>query len=259
MASTTTLRWRRSAAQLHALEEVEREIRATDPHLRRKYLRDFQTAYQTYEAVLTPAQLQAECLGADIILAGDYHALAASQRFAGNLVRHLKASNRKVVLGLEFVFARDQHILNEWLAGDIDEQELRDRIRFDLDWGYEWQPFRELLESGRESAEAVYGLDCPPRNNLRKIARRDQHAAAKIVEIRERHPDAVVVVLFGESHLAPTHLPLCLQSRRPEDRILTVLQNIDALYWQAAGEPMERVEAVRINKEVVCVFNSSPL
>jgi hypothetical protein len=37
-------------------------------------------------------------------------------------------------------FARDQHILNEWWRREIDEDGLRERIRFDLDWGYDWQP-----------------------------------------------------------------------------------------------------------------------
>ncbi len=67
------------------------------------------------------------------------------------------------------------------------------------------------------------------------------------------------MVLFGESHLAPGHLPKVLQERLPEERVLTVLQNVDALYWRAAGERQERVDAVRVNRDVVCVFNSTPL
>jgi hypothetical protein len=259
MASLKTLRVRRSAAQRHALEKVEREIRATDPHLRRKYLRDFSEAFQTYEDVLTAEQLKAIYSEGDILLVGDYHALPASQQYAADLVRQLAMSGRKVVLGVEFVFARDQHILDEWLAGEIEGEELCQRIRFDIDWGYEWGPFYRLMVAGRDYAERVYGLDCLPRNDLRKIMARDRHAAAKVEEVRDRHPDAVVVVLFGESHLAPTHLPELLRTRRPQDRILTVLQNVDPLYWKAAGEPRDRVEAVKVNDDVVCVFNSTPL
>jgi len=39
-----------------------------------------------------------------------------------------------VVLGVETIFARDQHILDEWWRREIDENELRQRIRYDLDW-----------------------------------------------------------------------------------------------------------------------------
>ncbi|PYX46564.1 MAG: hypothetical protein DMG79_16070 [Acidobacteria bacterium] len=156
-------------------------------------------------------------------------------------------------------WARDQHILDEWWRRDIEENELRQRIRFDLDWGYDWTPFYELLVAARDHADALYGLDCMPREDLRKIGARDRHAAAKIAEIRQRHPDAVIFVLFGESHLAPGHLPHELREQMPNAKLLTVLQNIDALYWRAAGEQADKVEAVRVNDDVLCVFNSTPL
>jgi len=56
MASTSNLRSRRSAAQLHALAGVEREIRAQDSHNRRKYLREFNQAFRSYEALLDSEQ-----------------------------------------------------------------------------------------------------------------------------------------------------------------------------------------------------------
>jgi hypothetical protein len=260
MASAINLRSRRSAAQLHALAGVEREIRAQDSHSRRKYLREFNQAFQSYDSLLDSEQIQNALSAADVILIGDYHALPSAQRYAGSLIeQRALAGDRRVVLGVETIFARDQHILEEWWRREIDENELRQRIRFDLDWGYDWTPFHELLVTARDHGEAIYGLDCMPRENLRKIGARDRHAAAKIAEIREQHPDAVIFVLFGESHLAPGHLPRVLRKEMPGATILTVLQNIDALYWRAAGERVDKVEAVRVNDDVLCVFNATPL
>jgi hypothetical protein len=258
MGPAATLRLRRSAAQRHALAPLERQIRAADPHPRRKYLRDFSSVFRGYEMVLEPDDLRAAYAAADVLLVGDYHALPQSQNFAAGLVRSL-AGRRSVILALETVFARDQAVLDEWSRGELEEAELRERIRFDLDWGYDWTPFYALLETARSCRSPIFGLDCIPRNDLRRINVRDRHAAEKIGEIRERHPQAAMVVLIGESHLAPNHLPAYLRARRPEDRILTVLQNLDPLYWRAAGEHRERVEAVRVRQDVVCVFNSTPL
>ena len=260
MASTANLRSRRSAAQLHALAGVEREIRAQDSHRRRKYLREFNQAFRSYESVLDAEQLRTTLHTADVVLIGDYHALPKAQRQAASLIeQRALAGDRPVALGVETIFARDQHILDEWWRREIDEFELRQRIRFDLDWGYEWAPFYELLVTARDHGEALYGLDCMPREDLRKIGARDRHAAIKIAEIRERHPDAVIFVLFGESHLAPGHLPRALKKQVPDDKVVTVLQNIDSLYWRAAGERADKVEAVRVNEDVVCVFNATPL
>ena len=259
MAPSIHLRGRRSEAERHALAGVEREIRAQDHNGQRKYLREFNQAYRSYESLLDSEQVHKALLQADVVLVGDYHALPAAQRYAASLIeQRALAGGRPVVLGVETIFARDQHILDEWWRREIDEAELRQRVRFDLDWGYDWAPFRELLSAARDHGHALYGLDCAPREDLRKIGARDRHAAIKIAEIRERHPSAVIFVLFGESHLAPGHLPLEIRKLMPGTRVLTVLQNVDELYWRAAGERI-RTDAVQVKEDVICAFTSTPL
>jgi hypothetical protein len=259
MAATGILRSRRSAAQLHALASVEREIRANDHSAGRRYLRDFRDAYRCYEKVLTTDEVRGEIAGAGVALVADYHALPNCQRYLASLVRDPEMHRRPVVVALETIFSRDQHILDEWFRREIDEAELRQRIRFDFDWGYDWNPTYELLAAARDHGQAIYGLDCMPREDLRKIGARDRHAAGKVSEIRQRHPDALIFVLFGESHLAPQHLPQLVREELPKERVVAVLQNVDALYWRAAGEAADRVEAVQIEKDVYCVFNATPL
>jgi len=259
MATTGILRSRRSAAERHALVSVEREIRATDHSACRQYLRDFRDAYRSYERVLTPVQVQTAIADSGVALVGDYHALPNSPRYLATLIHDASLRHRPVVLGVETIFSRDQHILDEWWRGEIDEAELRERIRFDLDWGYDWAPFFELLCAARDCAAGLYGLDCMPREDLRKIGARDRHAADKIAEIRGSHPEALIFVLFGESHLAPKHMPALVRERLPEEQILTILQNVDALYWRAAGEVSDHVEAVQVSEDVLCVFNATPL
>jgi hypothetical protein len=267
MGTTGILRSRRSSAQRHALVGVEREIRATDPATDRKYLRVFRDAYRSYEKVLTGGQVRDEIAEAGIVLVGDYHALPNSQRYLASLLREPELHRRPLVLGVETIFSRDQHILDEWQREEIDESELRERIRFDLDWGYDWAPFFELLSAARDYGTHIYGLDCMPRDDMRKIAARDRHAAEKIIEMRRSHPDARILVLFGESHLAPEHLPVLVteklgfmsEAEPTERRVLTVLQNVDTLYWRAAGEASDRIEAVQVSPDVFCVFNATPL
>ena len=259
MATTGILRSRRSAAQLHALASVEREIRAVDPAAGRKYLRDFREAYRSYDSILSASDVRRQIGKAGIVLVGDYHALPNSQHYLATLLRDPDLRQRPIVLGVEAIFSRDQHILDEWSRGEIDEAELRQRIRFDLDWGYDWLPFYQLLSAARDRGASIYGLDCMPREDLRKIGARDRHASDKIAELRRRHPDALIVVLFGESHLAPQHMPGLLQQRLPEEPVLTVLQNVDALYWRAAGEARDHIEAVQVCENTLCVFNATPL
>ena len=240
---------------MHALAAVRREIVLRDSTGGRKYLREFTQAFRQYERGLTQEELDQRVTAANIVLVGDYHALAASQRYAANLVENI-AAKRPVVLCVEAVLSRDQGILNSWWRREIGEDDLRKRLRFDREWGYEWQPFYELLATARDHAEAIYALDCMPRDDMRRIRSRDRHATAKIEEARREHPNAAILVLFGESHLAPEHLPRILKENLPGDSLLTILQNVDALYWKALEE---NASAVSIGADAVCVFNSSPL
>ena len=255
MRRTTNVESRLAAAQMHALAVVQREIRSRDSASRRKYLREFTQSFREYCGVLSTEELDERIAAAGILLIGDYHSLAASQLFAANLLERV-AQLSPVVLGLEAALSRDQHILDSWWRREIDEPELRQRLRFDREWGYDWQPFYELLIAAREHGEGVYGLDCMPRDDLRSIRSRDRHATAKIREMRHRHPYAKLVILFGESHMAPQHLPALLRESLPGEPILTVLQNLDTIYWRAVGE---QATAVGITGDTVCVFNSSPL
>jgi len=59
--------------------------------------------------------------------------------------------------------------------------------------------------------------------------------------------------------MAPGHLPREVRKENPEAHVVTALQNVDSLYWRAAGERADKVEAVRVNEDVLCVFNATPL
>ncbi|HET9182959.1 MAG TPA: ChaN family lipoprotein [Candidatus Angelobacter sp.] len=260
MGSVSLIRARRrTAAQQLALKQVKREINATDPHGRLKYLRDFTEAYLDYNKVLSTPELEQQCSSADVLLVGDYHALAASQNFAAELLQTVASAGRPVILALETVFSRDQRMLDRWFRGEISEEQLRTGIRYDEEWGYDWEPFAGLLRSAKQHATGVYGIDSGHRGSMRRIGARDRYAALKISELREKFSGSVVLALFGEAHLAPNHLPRWLRQNRPADRILTVLQNVDELYWKSAGEVMHTLQAVQVSNDIVCVFNSTPL
>jgi len=260
METYSQLRQRRSAAQLYAVSQVEREVRAADPHSGDKYIRVFAEAFQTYRSRLSSSGLLDELLQAEVLLVADYHALPASQLYTASLIEQLSAAQqRPQVLALEAIYARDQRVLDEWRNGQIDERELRNRIRFDLDWGFGWNPFFRLLASARRHGVRLCGLDTAPRGDLRRIVLRDEHAAARIAEIAEAAPDSRIVVLFGESHMAPQHLPAAIKRKLPQARVVTLLQNVDSLYWKAEGEPGTRVKAVQVSDDVFCVFNATPL
>lgn len=251
---------RRSAAEKHALAPLRRQIGAIDPLSRRKYVQEFAQAFQRYERPISRETLLRFCAEADTLLVSDFHALDACQFFLCELLEELSdLQQRSLVLLLEAVFTRDQHIIDEWQRREISDDELNQRLHFEIEWGYEWEPFLHTLKLARDRGIPIFGADCAPRGSIRRIAQRDRHAADTIARVRKEHPGALLVVLFGESHLAPTHLPRELRQRMRKECIRTVLQNIDELYFRAAGELRDRVTAVQVDQDTAAVFNATPV
>ena len=267
MATTATVRGEARATQLgqrSAVARVEQAIRSAVREPRSTYLQEFAQAFRTLQSTLTETEVLAQVCAADVVLIGDYHTLASCQRFTTSLLSKIATSDsRPTVLGLEAVYSTTQAVLDEWVDGgkrraSMNEDDLRQRLRFTKDWGYDWEPYGELFATARKSCEGIWGLDSEPRFDLRRVRARDRHMAARIGDMRKIHPHARVVAFVGESHLAPEHLPQLVRKVLPGERVLTVLQNVDSLYWQLAeGDSIP--PSVAISEDVLCVFNASPL
>src|SRR5712691_11144534 len=193
--------------QRRAVERLKSALFGTDPYVRRRYIRDFHREFRSFRSPISRDQILEACERADIIFVGDYHALPSCQNFAAELLRNLAGRTKPLVLFMEMVFARHQRALDQFLAGEIDENQLRERIHYDRDWGYPWEGYARLLNAAKECGVEIIAADAPPRSGLRMIRRRDRHAGSKVRERLGAEPEARALVFFGESHMASGHLP----------------------------------------------------
>ena len=251
------------AFQRSVVDRLKREILGLDRNSRKRYIREFHEEFNDYESPSSLDDLTIACYKSDIVYIGDYHALPESQAFAAWLLRDIASRSREVVFCLEMVYGRNQRTLDRYMSGDIPEAEFLRAVRYDLDWGYDWESFRKLFETARECGARVFGIDCMPRSGLTFIRKRDAYAAARIVDIVERHPNARIVVLIGESHLASRHLPARvttnLKKRGFEKRGALVLQNLEEIYWKLTVRGLTQVDVVRLGCDRFCHFNTSPI
>jgi len=242
---------------------LKKEIAQVDRNAAREYIRSFTREFRAFDAFSTWDDLIISCYKADIVYLGDYHALTSSQMFAARLLKEIASRSRQVILAVEMVYGRNQRALDQWMSGAIDESEFKRRIRYDLEWGYDWEGFRAIFETARDYGLRVFGIDCPPRNGLRYIRKRDRYAATRIADIFARNPAARIVVMIGESHLAGGHLPAAvreaLAERNLEKRSVRVLQNIEEVYWKLVAQGREHEDVVSMGAGTFCVFNASPI
>ena len=251
------------ALKKEAVRRIQSDIDEIDASSSRKYIQEFNTEFQTFQSVSEPDSILDEMVHADLIWVGDYHALPASQAYAVELLKEIARRKNNLALAVEPVFARSQRILDSWLSGKISEQEFLDRIRYNEEWGCDWQGYKAIFEAARQLGIPVFGVDCHPRDDMRSISRRDRGVARRISHLIEKYPTRTLVVLFGESHLSSNHLPgrvrAILEPKGIRSKEWLILQNIDALYWKLQENGLGEARAVRVHEACYCVFNVTPI
>lgn len=211
--------------------------------------------------ISTPAELRAAIRHFPVVLVGDYHTLAQSQRGFLRVLRAIRS--RKLAICLEFVMARYQRHVNDFLAARINEETFLRRIRYEKSWpSYRvWPNFRPIFDYARLHGLPVIALDCEP-DECGTVFSRATFAAWRIAETLREYPR--VAVLMGEAHLAPSHLPLALKQALARlglnKPILTIHQSLDTLYFALMQRGIEdKVDVVKLSEDRYYVPVSSPI
>lgn len=228
-----------------------------------RYRAAYTRASSTYVSVSDIETLTAAACDADVIYVGDFHTCKQAQRTYLELLKRI-SEKRPVVAAMEIIPSRHQLVLDAWLRGALDEDELLDGVRFHQHWPFDNFPnFRPIFEHCRDHQIPMMGIDVR-LSGPRSLRERDRHAANIIADVRARHPDAVVLVLIGDLHISPSHLPRsvneALNERGQSARRLIVYQNSEQIYWKLALDELEqRVDVVRVDDDAFCVMNTPPI
>jgi len=250
------------ARQRSAVRRLKRDLFGTDGSLRHPYFRDLRREISEPFRRIAQDKLVEACAAADVVYVGDFHADPGCQRAASELLEAL-AARRDVVLGVEWVYTRQQGILDRRQDGSIDDRAFLRRIHYREEWGYPWDGFGDLLDRARALGVPVVALDRPPRGGFDGLRRRDRHAARGIASVLAEKPGRTVMVLFGESHLARGHMPReverQLARRGLARRAVTVFQDPEPVYWAALSRSQVVPEAVRFQGGALAMFHTPPL
>ncbi len=208
-------------------------------------------------------EVHAQLAAADVVYVGDYHTLRASQEAFGALVDAAVATGRRVALALEFVEGRHQASLEAFLAGRIGARAFLARIGHPYQRGFDiWPGFAPLFERARAMGLEVRGIDLRA-SGTGALQRRDAYAARRIAQVARAEDRPLVLVLMGQYHVAPPHLPKGVaKALGPSHarKALIVYQNCETIWWALARRGREgKVEAVRVRDGEYCLVHTSPV
>ncbi|MBX5480677.1 MAG: ChaN family lipoprotein [Myxococcaceae bacterium] len=229
----------------------------------RAYEARYRRLTRSFERAVRIADVEDAVRAADIVYVGDYHTLRSAQQSYLRLVEAALASRRRVVMALEFVEGRHQSALESFVQGRIGEKTFLSRIGHPYTGAFDiWPNFRPLFETARARGLPIIAIDSRA-GGPGSLQRRDAYAAERIASIARAEDRPLVMVLMGQYHVAPCHLPRAVAERLGpgvQRRSLIVYQNCESIWWELSRRGrVGRVEAVRIRDGEYCLVHTSPL
>jgi len=271
MLDSLTMSRRSPKTELIALHRaivrrLDREIRGSI--VRDAELRDFERRYRTslrrFRAHVPLARIFDAAAGSDLVFVGDYHTLRASQLFALDLVRALWTRGLRPTIAIEAVPVTRQGALDAYLAGRSREEEFLAAADPERTWGFPWEGYRALLEFARRHRLRGLALNGEPPLARDRLRFREALAAMAIADGAARGLPKPIIVLAGDLHIVPAHLPAVVDAAFAARGIRAartiVHQNADSLYWRLAERAIEGgTIALEIRPHEFCAFTATPL
>ena len=191
----------------------------------------------------------------DILLFGDFHTLADSQKAFFEVLRQTYDQNptRPITVALEIFAGSDQTHIDDYLSGQMPEEYFLKRIDYHKKWGFPWENYKPMIDFCVRHKLPILGIN-QHLNSKDRLAKRDAFAAQVIASVQEKDPSALVLCLIGEYHLADEHLPAYLKPKK----VLRVVNNMDEYSLAALSEPIQSFEALEMSSNFFCVLNTTP-
>lgn len=227
-----------------------------------EYSKDYEKTLPSKYKVINNSELLDSLKSKQLILFGDFHALRQSQRGFLRLIRDFvfKLDEKSLVIALEMFRSEDQEFIDEYMKGDLSDEQFLKKINYAREWGFFWPNFKVILEFAKEFKFPVIGLnsEAAGRDTLKE---RDQHAAKILDNVLKKYPHATVFTMIGEYHLADAHLLDALKDLGVDiDNVARVLSNIDRYYFQLHNRSHNAAstEYLKLKKDLFCIVNTPP-
>lgn len=247
---------RQIKARVHSiLGPEDRELQA--------YGKRYKAEFRSRWSESTKGELMSAVQKSKLVLGGDFHALPQSQRAHFRILRELP-EDRDVVLMMECFESAHQAYLDDWIAGRISDEVLLRETSWQTRWTFDWEGYKPLMELARRRQWKVRGLNRYFSNRSgRSLRLRDEHAAELIGEVVQSSDSSLVYVLFGDLHLAQSHLPKQvlknLKRIGVSEKPLLLFQSSESLYFSLARRRRElSVEVMKASRRRYCLMTTPP-
>ncbi|MBH0039310.1 ChaN family lipoprotein [Pseudoalteromonas sp. SWN166] len=118
----------------------------------------YSALYNAQAKPVSSVLLEPSLLNADVVLVGEWHTHPGVHLFQAELFEQLSVGNKRTALSLEQFSRADQHILNQFVKGEIGEQYLIDNTQA---WPNYKSDYRALVELAKTNNSDVIAANAP--------------------------------------------------------------------------------------------------
>lgn len=117
-----------------------------------------------------PEQVLQELVQADVVYLGETHDNPKDHQAQLEIIQKLHQRHPKIAIGMEMFQRPYQGVLDRYLAGQLNEQELLEQSEYKQRWGFPWEYYAPLLRFAKEKQLPVLALNTPTEVT-RQVAR----------------------------------------------------------------------------------------
>lgn len=146
--------------------------------------------------VITPQQALSQLAQADVVYLGETHDNAQDHQIQLEIIQKLQQRNPKIVLAMEMFQRPYQGILDDYLAGKLNEQELLKQSEYNERWGFPWEYYAPIVQFAKKKQLPILALNTPTevtrqvvRKGLESLTPKQRRFIPPISEIRTDDAD----------------------------------------------------------------------
>lgn len=120
--------------------------------------------------VVSFEELMADLEDVRIVYVGERHSNEAHHDVQLRILKAFYEKDPALLVGMEMFVSSDQHALDQWSAGRLDEETFLKEVGWEEKWKFDFALYREILDFIRKNSLKVVAINVP-RSIVEKVAR----------------------------------------------------------------------------------------
>lgn len=145
-------------AMAQAGERPSKDLEGTGSGMNAEH-KDQQTIAVDVSTVMSMPEVVSRISGKRIVYVGEYHDRFSNHTVQLEVIRALHLKNKKIAIGMEMFQRPFQKVLDEYIAGTIDERTMLKGTEYFKRWGFDYNLYRPILTYAREEKIPVIALN----------------------------------------------------------------------------------------------------